>query len=598
MKTKSGAKNLIIVLITALSIVLFSFLVVFILQKNKKECPQGYYVEDSSSFVTADGVDYSSVMYYLEGLLADFVDGKVSMEAVQQFITDMNATIYSVGQLAIDSKEALQAWANALEDGAEKDTKLNIKLLSDIDFDGEGFCVRNFAGTFDGNGHTIKNVEFNGNIQSSFVDTEGESQGSVSKLYSMFLDLPASATIKNLRLYQCGRINDGGISGQSFVMNDHYEIKTVAGLVGYAKGCKIQNCVIEDFIVDTKDYTAYINVSGVFAVGYAYIENCLVQGMEVEECNETSGIGPVNYYVRTSGSSYTSLSEHYYYAYELKPSDIYGCVVNNDASKILSKTHNEFAPLTYLEPGNYAGADVPETLYYRHSIRSCFSTDKNGFAGLDANFWHKSPGDEYNDGWPYLSSFITFNVFEFKLYYSTSGYISVNNIKQEGTVEIKVPKAVNITPAGTRSFTFYGYAIEAVPIDGYKFDSWGNSSSKPTTYVVFLSPENYVFKFATVGGVTPIMYHVIEPENHLSDVGGHFGGTITCSSTTKDGELIITYNVNNTFYVIYELSAKYALEDDGLSTVLNNTKIKNLENNATYTITPVLGRKSYNVMFN
>lgn len=592
MKIKRGVKNLIIVLITALCVVLISFLMIFILQKNKKDKPQGY-VMDMSSFVTNDGIDYDGLLIYVGELVQDYIDGNVTLEEYSAFAEDLETTINKVKQFAIYSKDALSAWASDVEDGDFAD--INVKLMEDIDFDGEGFCVRNFAATFDGNGHTIKNVEFNGNDETSQICGDGNSLS--SKVYSMFLNLPASATIKNLRLYQCGRINDGGISGAtpSGFLSINYTIKNVAGLVGYAQGCKIQNCVIEDFIVDTKDKTEYINVCGVFAAGYAIVENCLVQGMEVEECNETAGIGPLNYrYWCVDG-----ISNMVSYAYDcFSPSKIYGCVINNDSSKILSSTHYDYGLKEYDKKTIYDSISNPREIgYYNHEITTCYITDKNGFAGLDANFWHKSPGDEYNDGWPYLSSFITFNVFEFKLYYSTSGYISVNNKKQEGTVEIKVPKAVTITPAGTQSFSFYGYAIKAVPIDGYKFDSWGNSSSKPTTYVVFLSPENYVFKFATVGGVTPIMYHLMEPENHLSDVGCYFGGTITCSSTTKDGELIITYNVNNTFYVIYELSAKYALEDDGLSTVLSNTKIKNLENNATYIITPVLGRKSYNVVF-
>lgn len=148
-------------------------------------------------------------------------------------------------------------------------TNLNIRLETDLDFSGEyasRILPQDYFGTFDGNGHTIANV-----------DTETE----------CILKYNLRGTVKNLVLKNCtqgwssGRVRSGVICGNNYGT--------------------IENCAIEGVTVTThkKDeesgnYYDLIKENGVFAgANFGTIQNCCAAGCDFSGEGENADVKPV-----------------------------------------------------------------------------------------------------------------------------------------------------------------------------------------------------------------------------------------------------------------------------------------------------------------
>ena len=196
----------------------------------------------------------------------------------------------------IGSAEQLAEFRDSVNNGDSYEGK-TIYLTSDIDLSSYsnwtpiGNQTTNFAGTFDGQGHTISNMKITSD--SSYIGLFGVVKG----------------TIKNLELANCNIRNNnatyvGGIVGAIYNNSNSdnsiqncgiksgtiFAMESVAGICGYNEGVKILNCY------NNANITGNSNLGGI--VGEAYnitIENCYNLGA-LEAFNdyiESVGLGGI-----------------------------------------------------------------------------------------------------------------------------------------------------------------------------------------------------------------------------------------------------------------------------------------------------------------
>lgn len=166
-----------------------------------------------------------------------------------------------------------------------------LKMMNDIDMAGvEGFygigqalptvassnSTYTFAGVFDGNGHTIKNLKMQGETYDATTGAVQSTGANKSRQYfGLFGTLAATAKISNLTIDESCVISSYGYVG---------------GIAGYAKaGAVIENCV------NKANITCYYRYGGGVV---AYIEKCAVNNCvnygEVHNVNDYCG-GVVGY---------------------------------------------------------------------------------------------------------------------------------------------------------------------------------------------------------------------------------------------------------------------------------------------------------------
>ncbi len=131
----------------------------------------------------------------------------------------------------IDSKKDLAWFADYVNNGH---SDVNAVLTDDIDFDNSEWTpVKNYSGTFDGNGHKINNIYITSNHYGAL--------GSEEDACGFFANTLSGATIKNLGIN--GKVESscvtGGIVGENFgtLKNCHNEsevtaLNSVGGLIG------------------------------------------------------------------------------------------------------------------------------------------------------------------------------------------------------------------------------------------------------------------------------------------------------------------------------------------------------------------------------
>ena len=143
-----------------------------------------------------------------------------------------------------------------------------VELQKDIDLEGPewksiGYNLNNFfAGTFDGQNHTLKNLRASGSVDSySIINAPRHTTG--------LFGVCVGATIKNLVVEKA----DFSISNESGYQNSYSSINgtcVYGGVVsGYADACKFSNIIIRD-----SDVTVYTGAESAYAyaggiVGYA-----------------------------------------------------------------------------------------------------------------------------------------------------------------------------------------------------------------------------------------------------------------------------------------------------------------------------------------
>ena len=157
----------------------------------------------------------------------------------------------------ISTEEHLRAFAAATVSGKLVTANRYFRLGADIALSGAWTPIHNFAGSFDGDGHTVSGMT---------IGTEASPAGSAA--VGFFDSLPEGASVQNLKLTGaavCAKTGSG------------YNDRLYAGLLaGTVKSAKIDNCTVQGSMVSA--------VSGTFAYagglvgrteGDTYLTNCI-----------------------------------------------------------------------------------------------------------------------------------------------------------------------------------------------------------------------------------------------------------------------------------------------------------------------------------
>ena len=212
---------------------------------------------------------------------------------------------------------------------------VTITLAADIDLNGLNWTpIGNwdnaFEGTFDGNGHTIKNLYIN--------DATLEGAG--------LFGVAQNATIKNVTLEN---VNVTGYDMVAAVIGSPYS------------GCEISNCHV---IGDIKITAEYAYAGGIMAYGYSSVDNCSViaNGTGTITAKERNAVGGISAWMLEGDNSITNctvknlnltgwtnvgaVSGFIHYSNEIS-----GCTVEN---VVLTKTRVDGNPAIGLAAGGYS----------------------------------------------------------------------------------------------------------------------------------------------------------------------------------------------------------------------------------------------------
>lgn len=317
-----------------------------------------------------------------------------------------------------------------------------------------GYDYGSFQGEFDGQGFTISNFK----IQDHWV------QGAINlNTYSYGLFPYCYGTIKNLRIKDVTANISAGKK----------EYITVGALVGYSTTVgTIENCMVDNFYVVSGGTVNSVYVGGLFAVGAAIATNCYVRDVWVEGgCGSLAGIGCV---YNDKDRTWTDYS-----------STITKCVVDNVSTPSGTKYDylcNEVAGIKYnhVVTNSYKAQDSTYT-----------NLNPSAVGGNDGSYpWYFYAG--YNDGWPMLRKFMSWQTLNFKC---INGTVSPTSIK--------IPSGE--TPAYNTSsptISVMGQTVTATPNSSLGSDYSTSWSVSGTTHTCKFSVAEYAVSFSTATNTT------------------------------------------------------------------------------------------------
>ena len=183
-----------------------------------------------------------------------------------------------------------------------------------IGFTGSGIAKK-FAGTFDGNGHSINGLKLNG-----------------AKYVSMFASLDAAGIIKNLTLnaptLTCTDSYGAFIAAQAAGSVENCKVENgimtstsgsyKGGIVGYLQG-KVKDCSFSGSI------TTSVSIGGVVGQNYGDIDNCVCSATIISQSDNSSSvhIGGIASVTLKLGDTSPTITECYFIG------SIQGSVLNN-----------------------------------------------------------------------------------------------------------------------------------------------------------------------------------------------------------------------------------------------------------------------------
>lgn len=492
-----------------------------------------------------------------------------------------NALRSAANPIYIEDYEGLKLFETAVNEKGYEFENTMVYLYNNIDCQGNTVGIGEyyettltstrkeyiFKGTFNGVGHTISNVQYNGSFSKTQTNTDGDPW---NKTYSLFTKINSNTTIQNLRVSNVGRTNDDGISG------DSSDVKFVGGLVGWSDGGTISNCIVDNFTVRTKDETDNINVGGLFATGHATVENCYISQVTIQECLNSAGIGPCSPGQVNTNTGYRN-------PYGTRPSTIKNCVVKTITTNASNKY--DYSVATYKEYNrvSYSSKDVS----YNHTIENCYNSktgdnfEKLGtdlsVGGETGSAWYYG-GSTYNSGWPYLRSFIS-NWYDITFTIKDSS--TKQTISNAGSIQgIVTPSCYTDYTTTNSTFSMYNQFVNAPDLSsiGYKFVEW-KQYYQGTYYVYY---EKIKFDITFVG--------CEYTDKTTSSTYNIYWGTVVDIIQTKHQ---IKYSFMDSSgtpkEVIYNISDyKYYITGHNLSTTTLNSDTANINN-----ISPTTELKTY-----
>lgn len=375
-------------------------------------------------------------------------------------------------ELYIDSREGFEDFMSY--SGFMTGTMSKKTFILRADIDGKGsqlFGMDRFYGTFDGNGHTIKNYYIMG--------TQRNNEDAYVGLFEVL-----DGDVKNLRIYNCHYEYDyakltesvyvGGVAGYmldqtsitncivencDFIRKNSYSDLAkiyVGGVVGYA-GCEIDNNINSDsdddqFFVPT---IKNVLVDNFQCTDYYYGSD----GVPVDDEDlYYATIGPAKAY-RTAGGgddskSYINIDNCVVYG------GTKGYPVNTEY--ICNLTQNE-------EDHGYEPIKIIDHIYVINNYdENNDSTNSTSIVNIDERSadgnktWYYFKG--YNNGCPYLSTFITFVEYTFVSSNEDLGtvYVSANKMPSSG-----LSLRINGSEIQTNTSPSYTLASASVKYDNY-----------------------------------------------------------------------------------------------------------------------------------
>ncbi|MBR1793023.1 MAG: hypothetical protein IJ764_05225 [Bacteroidales bacterium] len=194
------------------------------------------------------------------------------------------------GSILIGTVTDFNQYASLIKTKSKGYDTMRYKLTADLDFGNSMFTpIENFAGTFNGNGHAIRNIKIgaastNGGTYKYYSSgwTSGTTPSPIP--YGLFTNLGGATIIENLTL-QNVVIDASSYAGSRRCM-------MIGAFVGYTtKNVTIRNCSVDNFSIlssstQTISNDTYVQVG--ICVGYAAsnvtIENCTISNSTPTAC--------------------------------------------------------------------------------------------------------------------------------------------------------------------------------------------------------------------------------------------------------------------------------------------------------------------------
>lgn len=462
---------------------------------------------------------------------------------------------------------------------------------------------------FDGAEHTIKNVE---------VQTANITRGEISDNFSgFFISASSKTTIQNLRIQN---LKD---SSCSILAN---KCGGVGGLVGLAEGCTISNCMVDNFNVEIiGDTHTNVVVGGIFAVGWANVENAGILNVKVNGCCFAfAGIGPAGDFTGKVSSDGTKLYPHYVWDSTTgsKSSTYTNCLAPNDIGNQIGCCEHKFAISSehafMAMPKNDQAAGMVYPNFYSHTIQGC-TVDQSSPNFSNPAFWHipvlNNDNYIFNYGWPYLKMFLNIYEFEFKdgdygnvelepdsTIFAVDGYtieIPDSVVSEESILNQLEELERNITnTCYEKTYILYGYKVKVSVDDncGHVFNGFEKSisgNSKTIRYTAKYKKEEYQPNIIT-----------LDPEGneigrYMTEYKFVYGDNCIVSSNYNENHLEICINED----VILETDNKwFCLKFKIGDTVVEKGNVIEItdfgNNNQVIDLYIYLDLKSYNVEVN
>ncbi len=408
--------------------------------------------------------------------------------------------------------------------------------------------TKTFAGHFDGNGHTVSNL-------STTIDDSP--RGSHFYL-GFFTQLTEHATVENLR------IKDFTIN-----LNEDHGYANVGGIAGafasaYNSYTSIKNCTVDGFSINSKvTQSSYAGIVGVVQPYDVTLES--LPRME-------------NVHLKSFTADVTSSFVYSLCTYAV-------CEVENYVVQETEYPVNS--------EGKFAnGWDSTNKIF---SDDDSIVNSTGGPWGTTLWYW----AGDYNDGYPYLRDFISWQliVFSGDTADDPDSYVSVNSIHIPEGLDASILK-------DTRNLEFYERTLSLNYSDCFEFTKW-NYTPNPSTshagsYKMEIERKTLNIKFASVSNATATCgANTSLNTNYNLGCGGVVRVTYGTKNIKEGYKSITIYFIdmdNVQRSVTYTANAGYVIEKSSIISAGNPSKVICLEDNIS-SVTAVVKVKSYNTTF-
>lgn len=515
------------------------FSCVFIVEKQKQTIKQPQAETIDIDYVNLDAVPSSNIGTYYDSYAYFAISNAVGLENFSNCVRDgktfQNKTVFL---------------RNHIDWSTNKDGNGNVKNWQPIGavVDGTKYTTHSvpFKGTFDGQGFTISNLKTDidsdglkgqryvriGLFAAIVGDMSLEYNGSIEMNGSGAYIEMDSCTVKPVKVLNV-RVKNFTI--ENFDTNN-WPGWHMSGLVAYAEGiCVIENCVVENVTLNAnkkaaKDYFGGIvchyhhcNVSvgdTTMPLSYLVMKDCMVTNLDINPNSDAkeswfASVGPAHFVGATGniplGSTvdaandalykvFNALGWKYYaerfvsgqqmnnlYIYMLSNVNILSCenilLKGGEVSSYGVYNRDEISGFSYYDVYTWeTESDTASTTFTTTN-----TTTRNDLRSNER--WYIPPVKDFNNGCPYLRSFVKMNTYHFE---AVNGYVDVSRIS--------VPDSISITvPTTAEEFVVYGTTVTCRPADeeGYDFVNWTKSG---TTYTANYKAKEFVVTFAKTSG--------------------------------------------------------------------------------------------------